>query len=338
MRRGRSPHAGARTVNAIEQHLATRRNAGLFDFSFMSLIEVDGAAAGTFLEHLQTRSLVALAAGRIVYTLLLHDDASVFIDATLWKHADDRWWLFTGRRTDVDTIQARARSFNVRVRERSNLFAVLALQGPASGRTLAKLAGEAIVQKLRYFRFIEARLEEVRSSVGRLGYSGELGYEIVVPAVEAPSLRSALLEFGVAECGFDAANSLRIESGYVLFDREVTGGENPLELRLDRLVEVRGREFIGKQAFIALRRAPLERQLVGLEIVDRLASPLLPFACATSECLSPILHRRIALGFAPPTLSIGSPVRLADDRLARTARLPFYDPSRRLPRGAPLSA
>jgi glycine cleavage system T protein (aminomethyltransferase) len=336
MHRSRSFHADARIVNAIQQHLATRRAAGLFDFSFMSLIEIDGTGARAFLEYLQTRSIAALEPGRIVYTLLLHDDASVFIDATLWKHADDCWWLFAGRRTDIDTIQPRARSFDVRVRERSDEFAVLALQGPSSGRTLAKLAGEAIVRELRYFRFIETRLEGVRSSVGRLGYSGELGYEIVVPAAEATSLGSALLDLGVAECGFDAANSLRIESGYLLFDREVTGGENPLELGLERLVEVDGRDFIGKRTFAALRRAPQERLLVGLEIIDRVASPLLPVARPTSECESPIFRRRIALRFAPQTLSIGSLVRLPDGRLARTARLPFYDPSRRLPRGAPL--
>lgn len=336
MHHRRKLHADARIVNAIQQHLATRRAAGLFDFSFMSLIEVDGIAARAFLDHAQTRSLAGLESGRIVYTLLLHDDARVFIDATLWKHAEDRWWLFTGRRTDIDTIQGCALRFDVRVRERSDEFAVLALQGSTSGRTLAKLAGEGVVRELRYFRFIEVCLDGVRSFVGRLGYSGELGYEIVVPAAEAPSLRSALLQLGVAECGFDAANSLRIESGYVLFDREITGRENPFELRLERLVELDDRDFVGRQAFVGLRRFEPAQRLVGLKIADRAASSLLPPARVTSECDSPIFRRRIALGFAAPSLSDGSLVRLDDGRLARTARLPFYDASRRLARAAPL--
>ena len=323
-------------MNAIDQHLATRRSVGLFDFSFMSVVEIEGVAAGAFLDYVQTRSLAALEAGRIVYALLLQDDARVFIDATLWKHSEARWWLFTGRRTDVDVIQQVARGFDVRVRERSDEFAVLALQGPASGRTLARLAGETVVQGLRYFRFIEAHLQGVRSSVGRLGYSGELGYEIVVRASDAIALRKALFELGVADCGFDAANSLRIESGYVLFDREITGRENPLELRLERLVQFDGRDFVGKEAFIALRRSPHVQRLVGLEILDRAASSFLPSARVTSECDSPILRRRIAMGFAAPSSSDGSLVRLADGRLARTARLPFYDAARRLPRGAPL--
>ena len=323
-------------MNPSEQHLATRRAAGLFDFSFMSLAEVDGPAALSFLEHLQTRAIASLEPGRIVYTLLLNDDATVFVDATLWRLADDRWWLFTGRRSDVAIIEAQARGFGAHIRDRSGEFAVLALQGPASGRVLAKIAGHGIVRGLRYFRFVQMRVHQVDCIVGRLGYSGEVGYEIVAPNADVQSLRGALIDSGVAVCGFDAADGLRIESGYVLFDREITGRENPLELGLERLVDLDSRDFRGREAFASLRRAPLERRLVGLEIAGRAASPPLPLASATSECNSSILERRIALGFAPASLRVGDRVRLTDGRLAAIARLPFYDPGRRLPRGDPL--
>lgn len=321
-------------MNPIQEHLATRRAAGLFDFSFMSLCELAGSGAAALLEHLQTRSIGALEPGRIVYTLLLNEDGSVLIDATLWRHGDGRWWLFTGRRSDVASVGARADGFDAHIRDRSGEFAILALQGPASGRAFAQLAGEQVVRELRYFRFLDARLAGIRSIIGRLGYSGELGYEFLVPAAEAAAVRTAILGLGIAECSFEAANSLRIESGYVLFDREITGHENPLELRLERLLDLDGRDFIGRQAFMALRRRPPERRLVGLEISNRAASPLLPRARTTSECDSPIFRHRIALGFAAPSLSCGSLVQLADGRLARTARLPFYDSARRLPRGA----
>jgi len=323
-------------MNAVEQHLATRRKAGLFDFSFMSLAEIEGAEARAFLERLQTRSLASLQAGSIVYTLLLNDDASVLIDATLWKHADHKWWLFTGRKSDVDTIVARASGFDAQVRNRSGEFAVLALQGPASGRMLAQLTGGAAVIGLGYFRFVETTLGEITGIVARLGFSGELGYEFLLPAADAKSFQAALVQRGAAECRFDAANTLRIESGYVLFEREITGSESPLELRLERLVDLDGRNFIGKEAFVALRRELPEKALVGLEIVDRTASSSLPLARATSECDSPIFRRPIALAYAPLDLTFGSWVRLADGRLGRTARLPFYDPARKLPRSRPI--
>ena len=298
-------------MNAAEQHLATRRAAGFFDFSFMSLCEFSGSAS---LEHLQTRALDRVAPGQLVYTLLPKDDGAVFIDATLWRHADGRWWLFTGRRSDIAWIKERAE-----IRDRSSEFAILALQGPSSGRVLAKLIGEQAVRALRYFHFVQhgARV------IGRLGFSGELGYEILVPAADAAAARKALLELGVIECSFAAADSLRIESGYVLFDKEIDGRANPRELGLERLVS-------------SPLKSGLTRKLVGLEILERPGRADLASAQVTSECFSPTLSRQIALAFAPPDARPADHLQLADGRLARVAELPFYDPGRRLPRTVPL--
>src|SRR4029450_6710081 len=89
-----------RFSGARAEHLATRRAAGLFDFSFMEICELSGPKARSWLEHLQTRNLSQLAPGKIFYTLLLRDDGSVFNDATIWCHEPERYWLFTGRRGD----------------------------------------------------------------------------------------------------------------------------------------------------------------------------------------------------------------------------------------------
>ncbi|MGH8676045.1 MAG: aminomethyltransferase family protein, partial [Burkholderiales bacterium] len=306
----------AQPMNAVEQHLATRRSAGLFDFSFMGLYEFSGSEA---LARVQTRRLSDIVPGQIAYALLLNDDGSVFNDATVWNMGADRWWLFTGRRSDFEWISARASA-----RDRSGEHAILALQGPLSGRILAHLVGEEIVRQLRYFRFIE----NGDLLIGRLGYSGELGYELMMPVVEEPRLRAALLTCGanleLCECSFEAANSLRIESGYVLFGREIDGRANPCELGLQRLVSDKTRKFNAA------------RKLVGLEIEDMPPRADLPVAQATSECRSPSLGRAIALGFADPDVAARSSVALADGRTARLAQLPFYDPARRLPRGAPL--
>lgn len=311
---------------ACEEHRATRRVAGLFDFSFMGLHEFAEPAA---LQALQSRNLARLAPGRIAYTLLLNDDGSVFNDATVWRHDDGRWWLFSGRRSDAGWIASRATP-----RVRSGEHAVLALQGPASGAILARLLGERVVLALHYFDFAPFLLAAHRGYVGRIGYSGELGYEIVIAAGEGAALRHALLEAGrgcgLRECSFAAADSLRIESGYVLFDREITGCERPGELGLARLVE-RPRPW----------PTDAERRLVGLEI-EPLAAPTrprpwLPLARVTSECDSPTFGRRLALGFvAGGDAGPGSLVGLDDGRLARVSRLPFYDPLRRLPRARPL--
>ena len=301
-------------MSAVEQHLATRRAAGLFDFSFMGLYEFSGIDA---LERLQTRDLSVIERGQVAYTLLLNDDGSVFNDATVWNMGSDRWWLFTGRRSDFVRFRDDAR-------DRSGEHAILALQGPRSGAILSRVVGEELVRQLKYFRFVETD----RMLVARLGYSGELGYELLVTKAEERRLRGALLDAGSAdglrECTFEAANSLRIESGYVLFDREINGKATPHELGLESFVSNRSGEF------------DAARKLVGLEIEDTPPRVDLPVAQATSECLSPIFEKSIALGFADPEVATGTTVALPDGRTARIAPLPFYDRDKRRPRSAPL--
>jgi aminomethyltransferase len=291
-------------VSAREEHLATRRAAGLFDFSFMGLYEFEEAGPA------QTRDLDALAPGQIAYTLVLKDDGAVLIDATVWRLDAGRFWLFAGRRGDYGG------------RDRSGELAILALQGPASGQILSRLIGADTVRALRYFRFVQKQ----DLVIARIGFSGELGYELLVPATEAAALRQRLLELGrgdsLRECGWAAADSLRIESGYVLFDREVDGRANPRELGLAR--------------FAPRRTFHTTRSLAGFEILDSVARPDLPLAQVTSECFSPTLGRTLALGFVGPWIGMGSTVRLGDGRAARVAPLPFYDPQRRRPRAAPL--
>jgi aminomethyltransferase len=176
---------------------------------------------------------------------------------------------------------------------------------------------------LRYFHFVESPL-----IVGRIGYSGELGYEILVRDAEAAGFRRRLLEAGrgerLRECTWAAADSLRIESGYVLFDREIDGRANPRELGLERLVDDRTKDF------------QLRQKLVGLELLEGSPPENLPAAYVTSECRSPTLGRRLALGFVGPSVAEGSAVRIDGARTARVAALPFYDPERCRPRADPI--
>ena len=289
-----------------EQHLATRRAAGLFNFSFMGLYEFHGTAA---LEPRQSRRLADIEPGRIAYTLLLNEDGSVLNDATVWNMGGDRWWVFSGRPGDV-------RWFGGAPRDRSGEHAILALQGPDSGRVLARVIGGEAVRSLRYFHFAG----RAGMLIGRLGYSGELGYELIVARAEEAKLRAHFSD--VPMCSFEAANSLRIEAGYVLFDREIDGRANPRELGLERLAP--GRSFAAT------------RKLVGLEIEEGYASPELPVVRVTSQCDSPTLGRGIALAFAPPDVRPGDFVRADNAYLARVVALPFHDQERRRPRAAPL--
>lgn len=324
-----------------EEHLATRRRAGLFDFAFMMQLDIGGTGARAFLERIQTRALADLPPGRIRYTLLLREDGSVFVDATVWCLAPDRYWLVTGRRSDFAFVAGTEQGEPFTMHDRSSTHAVIALQGPEAPRILERWTRSDLVRRLPYFSFAAADVSGVAVTIARLGYSGEIGYEIIAPIDGAPMLWGELIghPFGVRECGLQAADSLRIESGYILFSNELTPAPDPFELGLARLVMLDGRRFAGCEALQERRWREPRRRLVGL--VPLAARPCavpadLPRALVTSRAFSPILGHDLALGFVPSEAAqAGELVGMSDSDRGRVARLPFYDLPRALPRTAP---
>jgi aminomethyltransferase len=333
-----------RFSDASVEHLATRNAAGVFDFSFMGCYEISGRESREYVGWLQTRRVTTLRPMTACYTLLCREDGTVLNDATLWNLGDGRFWLFTGRRSDFRHIAAAVDVFDVRVEDLSGQCAVLAVQGPLSAQFVAKAFGRDVVESLRYFQFARIGWHGHDVWVARLGYSGELGYELLVSADAAVDLWNALVAVGTAEglreCGFEAANSLRIESGYILFTNELAQAVTPYELDLARLVCFDGRPFRGCEFLRHQRwRAPVRRLcgiLPGRPRVSAARGPVL--ARVTSECRSPVSGRSLALGLVTDETSApGSLVALEDGRIGRVARLPFYDPPRVLPRRLPIS-
>ncbi|HEV7819829.1 MAG TPA: aminomethyltransferase family protein, partial [Burkholderiales bacterium] len=286
------------------EHLVTRRAAGLFDFSFMYCVEVAGPDSTAFLRALQSRAIDAIAHGRIAYTLLLREDGTIFIDATVWRHDDERYWLFTGRRGDAGYIAQAARPYAVTLTDRSTVQAVMAIQGTSSTLIVERVLSGIDIRSLRYFGFIQTVFAGVDCWVARIGYSGEHGYELVIADAIASHLWAALLEAGepegLRECGFAAMDSLRIEAGHILFSHELAQSVTPAEAGLARLVDWRN-----SIATRAQGRTPA-RQLVGL-LPDCSASAANTAtfrkndgtAIITSRAWSPLLEHELALGFVP---------------------------------------
>jgi aminomethyltransferase len=328
------------------EHLATRRTGGLFDFSFMSCTDIRGTSALACVNALQTRRLDALRPGRIAYTLLLREVGSVLSDATVWRLGTDRFWVFTGRRADSLFIAQFGTIFDVEIADRAPAQAVIAVQGDISRRTIEQCFPRIKLTALPYFGFARAMFEGAECWIARLGYSGETGYELMIADAAAASLWQALLDAGrgagLVECGFDAVDSLRIEAGHILFTRELTSPMTPFELGFARLVDFDRRTFYGAPALRAHHRKEPPRRLVGL-LPGRDAKPGLGVpgrlydgsAVMTSACWSPLLERRIGIGFVGARdAEPGTVVRLGDGARARVARLPYYDPAKVLPRRA----
>ncbi len=317
-----------RFTSAIDEHRATRRGVGLFDFSFMGWWELAGGDARACLERLQTRDLASLESGRLLYTLLLRDDASVFVDATIWRIERDRYWLFTGRRSDADHIAACAAAFDVDIVAQHGKHAVIAVQGPSSVALLDSVLPHAGAGSLPFFAFRRHPIDGDDAWVARIGYTGELGYEILVPAGMAPALWKRLAQTSIAaecrECGMDAANSLRIEAGFIHFAHELRERVVPAELGLARLVRSERLGFIGADALRNAGRA--RRRLAGIALSR--AGDHAPARAArvhlTSEAYSPTFDRELGLAFVDTSLPRGAAVVTDDARAGRLADLPFY--------------
>ncbi|HJU23520.1 MAG TPA: aminomethyltransferase family protein, partial [Casimicrobiaceae bacterium] len=316
-----------RFTSAIEEHRVTRRGVGLFDFSFMGWWEIAGSGARAYLERLQTRDVQSLATGRLVYTLLLRDDASVFVDATLWRVERNRYWLFTGRRTDVGCIAACASTFDVRIAARHDEHCVIAVQGPASATLLDRALPHCDASSIPFFAFRRHSIDSLDAWVARLGYTGEIGFEILAPAEIAVELwirlAQASLDVDRLECGMDAANSLRIEAGFIHFAHELRDRVLPGELGLSRLVRSQRMDFIGARA---LRDAgEPKRRLTGVAISPAGVhdTPDVPVHL-TSKVWSPTFDREIGLGFVEANLARGTAVVIDDNRAGTLVELPFY--------------
>lgn len=332
------------------EHWATRRRAGLFDFSFMSCFQIEGDEARAFLKRLQTRNLARLLPGGFLYTLLLREDGTVHIDATLWDLGQGRYWIITGRRSDRQHLEDVASGMDVSIEDRSGRDAVFALQGPASHAILADVLGDPDLS-LRYFGFRRMSLCGESVLIARAGYSGEAGYEILVDSACAVRiwnrLAEACHEWGGMECGLECIDSLRVEAGLILFSRELAWRLTPQTLGLGRLVEAPGCSPWLRSAKLCSQRNPDESlKLVGLmPLREPIPPPDQPpvanatpviatgHVVVTSRVDSPLWGHDLGMGLVRVDDGWpGTRVTAANGTRMVVARLPFYDPQKRLPR------
>ncbi|MGH8633180.1 MAG: aminomethyltransferase family protein [Burkholderiales bacterium] len=337
-----------------EEHLATRRSCGLFDFSFMGCAEIAGRESLACIDYVQTRRLDGLPSGKLAYTLLLREDGTVLNDATVWHVEDDRYWLMTGCRADLRHLRHLAGTFDVKFRDISSQHAVLAVQGPHAFALVAQSLPGFVPALTPYFGFAEARFGAARCLIARIGYSGESGCELVIGSAHAPALWQRLLDdgadFGLRPGGFAAVDSLRIEAGHLLFSRELSLPAYPGELGLSRLADAYRGSFHGAGRLLAARHFLPRFCLVGLLPVTRGATDLgalqriadvrdHPIAhgsgLLTSVAYSPLFSTMLGLGYVSPVdRHPGTRVALAGGLAAIVARRPFYDPAKALPRRA----
>lgn len=324
----------------IEEHLAVRRRAGLFDVSHMGEVEIRGAGALEACQLATANDVRRLRDGTAQYSLLLTPHGGIVDDIIVHRRAADRLFLCVNaanRTRDVAYLREHVRG--AEVVDRSDDFALLALQGPRATAILSRLSGVPLEQLPR-FAFAEGAVAGRDALVAHTGYTGEDGWELYCAPGDAAGIWSALLEAGapdgIAAAGLGARDTLRLEAALPLYGHELSEETTPFEARLGWVVRMDKGPFVGREALEAHRRRGPRRLLVGMMVtaggIPRAGYAILQdgrcIGEVTSGTMSPSLGKGIALGYVDPAASAtGTEVAIQIRSRAAAAQvvpLPFY--------------
>jgi len=260
----------------LEEHKAVRNAAGMFDVSHMGEVDVRGPQAGEFLDHLVTNDVSKLFPGRVLYSPMCYDHGGVVDDLLVYMRAPYDYFLCINAgniEKDLAWIHEQAAAYEVSVTDRSDDYALLAIQGPRAAAIVQTLTG-AKLNAIKSYHFTEGAVAGVQCLISRTGYTGEDGFELYHAKSEAPALAEALLEAGETEglvlAGLGARDSLRLEAGYPLYGHEITTDVSPLSAGLGWTVKLKKEsDFVGKAALIAEKTDGPKRKIVFFKTGDR---------------------------------------------------------------------
>ena len=345
----------------LAEHTAVRTAAGLFDLSHMGEIEVTGPDAAAFLDAALVGALSTLRLHGARYTMIAAEDGGVVDDLVVYRTGDDAYLVVanaSNHEVVLDELRARSAGHDVEVADRSDATALVAVQGPHALAVVEALPGltgapgaEVTPATLRYYACLPMRLGDVPVLLARTGYTGEDGFEFLLPAEHAVTLWRALLAagapHGLVPAGLSARDSLRLEAGMPLYGNELDRTTTPYEAGLGRVVRLdktgpdgEPLPFVGREALAARAASAPARVLVGLEGLGRRAArhgyavhasdaPDAPVVgTVTSGAPSPTLGHPVAMAYVTPELSAEGTALTVDVRgrrePVRVVPLPFY--------------
>jgi len=320
----------------LEEHHQVRRDAGMFDVSHMTPVDVSGRQAREYLRHLLANDVDRLKGpGRAIYGCMLDDSGGVLDDMiTYWIDEAHYRVVVNAATTDKDLawMERQAKGFDVEVTGRHDL-AIVAVQGPnARDKAYGAMPEDAREAARDLKRFQAAPAGEW--FIGRTGYTGEDGFEVILPGGEAPAFWNGLLEAGARPAGLGARDTLRLEAGLNLYGQDMDESVTPYEANLAWTValEPTDRDFIGRKALQGKLESGIGERLVGLVLEDRgiLRHGMRVFVEGagegeiTSGGFSPTLGVSIAFARVPRAIGDSCEVEVRGKRLkARVVKPPF---------------
>ena len=337
------------TAGTVEEHMATRTRAGLFDVSHMGEIEVRGPDAIAFVNRLCSNDASKLVDGQAQYSALTTERGTVVDDLLVYRFGAEHLLLVVNASTtdkDWDWVSSRRGGDNVELANRSADFCQIALQGPSAVSALQTLT-ETPLAEIKYYHFREGRVDGVESIISRTGYTGEDGFEVYAAPDRAERLWQKMLDAGgygtpagVQPCGLAARNTLRLEAGMALYGHEITDETTLLEANLGWITKLAKGDFTGRDALARQKEEGVRRRLVGFEVTERgiardgqtVHAGGAPVGEVTSGSPAPYLKKNIGMAYVPVEhAAVGTELQIdVRGRLvgARVVPVPFYKRSR----------
>ncbi len=305
----------------IEEHHAVRKNAGMFDVSHMTIVDVQGSDAKSFLRGLVTNDVAKLILpGKALYTGMLNKAGGVIDDLIIYFFSDTNYRLVVNsatREKDLAWMSTQSAGLDVTITEQPE-FAMIAVQGPeaiAKVATLLSAQESAAVAGMKPFFGIQVG----DLFIATTGYTGEQGYEIILPNSAAEAFWQKLLETGVVPCGLGARDTLRLEAGMNLYGLDMDESVSPIAANMAWTIswEPSERQFIGRDVLTEQKAAEDQPKLVGLVLeakgVLRSAQKVVTEfgdGVITSGTFSPTLEHSIALARLPRNVKVGDVVEV----------------------------
>ena len=329
----------------IAESKAVRTNAGLFDVSHMGRVEIRGEDAGKLLDRVLSVQASRMRTGRARYNVICDESGGIIDDCIAYRLGDQRF-LLVPNASNTDVALAWLERWtpddgDVEVVNLTEQTAMIACQGPRAAALLQQFTDDDL-SKIRPFRAKSPTVNGSKSYLARTGYTGEDGFEIMLPAEAAPALWSGLVDLGASSCGLGARDVLRLEAGLLLHGNDMSVDVNPYEAALDRFVEADREDYVAGAALRTIRDTGTSRRIVGFRMLERGIArqgySILDnesqesIGQVTSGAPSPTLDTNIGLGYVPTKFAEPGTLLSIEIRgrptAAEVTALPFYLRSR----------
>lgn len=300
----------------IEEHHAVRQHAGMFDVSHMTIVDIQGVDAKAFLRRLVANDVAKLTIpGKALYTGMLNEEGGVIDDLIIYFFSDTDYRLVVNsatREKDLAWMAKQSAGFDLTITERPE-FGIIAVQGPEAKAKVAKLLTTEQVTAVEDMKpFFGKQVGDL--FIATTGYTGEDGYEIIVPEDAAQDLWQQLLDLGVVPCGLGARDTLRLEAGMNLYGLDMDETVSPLAANMAWTIawEPTDRDFIGRDVLTAQKAAGDQLKQVGLILEEKgilrghqVVVTEFGNGEITSGTFSPTLGHSVALARVPRDVKVG---------------------------------